>query len=602
MLIGLAGLFLLTGCSKFKEKFGRLSGGSTSVRFGLEKNRGLSAMAALPGGVMVYAIDATGGAEDHGLAFSSEQLVNSSASLTLPNRPYRFYAFGYTGADLTGEVKCGFGNGGADVNLDGREITIQFNLSVANCAQPGFMADADFHHSTLGVTSLELVSCENSHDLSAVLDTDNCVSARGDMHNVRSMRVFVNTYDPQGTDHMSGLSSACIRGSGIQNFVSAQGDSSFVNSTRSVHVVSDGGILFGSSSLGIDYSDDDGTTYTNTPTASAEIRGFFESEDGTLYAATADAALGGGIYSSSDLGLNWAKLADVFTPPAPYPLPGYSGDYYSITGYEDKILAGGYQSLQFSDDAGLSWTSLDFTGTFDQITSVVVDPNGAPYYAAGYLSNETRLYESLDGITWTSLEHLPEAGTSDRVVYRRYDDGTHLLGSVDGLRISTDSGSSWTLFSNTLADWSNTSDSVQDAHMFDGTIYVGLGNGIAFTTDQGATWSSVLNDTNPVTGMFYHDYKLYVAHPQVNPSMLVSDNRGSGSVITGASMPQVPPGGGGDGFVDTSVQFYYDANCTIPNRSYEFPFGMAEASYPSYEAELRPSNPGVKMRLFMNDF
>lgn len=604
LTIGIASLLLFSGCSKLSAKFGRLTGNKTKVSFGLAKGKGLNPMSALPGGVMVYAIDATGGAQDYGIAFSSEDVANASASLTLDNRAYRFYAFGYTGSGLTGTVKCGFGNGGQTIGLNGTDTTVVFTLNVDNCADPGFSGDANLADATNGVDPLAFVSCDSGKDLSTVIPSDTCAADRGDMHNVRSMKVYVNTYDPGGTDHRAGISSACIRGDGTQGFTAVDGDSTIGNSAHAVHITSAGDYLFGGVNAGIAISDDFGTTYTETTTSSAEVYGFFENEDGTLYAATANSALNGGLYTSTDLGATWSKIMN--TDSINLPSSGLTGDFYTVASSGDAILAGGYQELHVSDDAGASWTSLDFTADFNKITSSLIDEYDGNYYIGGYYdsgSTVTKVWRSTDlGVSWTSFEEFTESvGSGEFVTYRRDPDGTHLLGSVGGLRISTDSGSTWNLFNNTLGDWGTATDNVLTANKFDGTIFAGLNNGIVFTTDEGSTWTATLANTNPVDSMYYDDHTLFLTQRMVDPGMFMSDNRGSGLTISPGTAIRVPGGGGGpDGFVDTSVQYFYDANCTIEARSYEFPFGLENSSYPDDPSEIRSN--ATTTKIFLNDF
>jgi hypothetical protein len=123
-------LLVLSSCGKFNEKFGRLSGDTTSVSFSVE---GMESPRALLPGIMVYAVRSNDDRSRGGKFVPNEA---SPVNWVIPNGTYNFFAVGYTIAGMTGTMHCGRAmnqslGGGA------REIPITISAT-GECGTPPF--------------------------------------------------------------------------------------------------------------------------------------------------------------------------------------------------------------------------------------------------------------------------------------------------------------------------------------------------------------------------------------------------------------------------------------------------------------------------------
>lgn len=164
LFLALPALAMLGGCGKLADKFGRLDEGYTRVYF--EGDR--SPHAALSGGMMIYFASPAANGGGKAFGFPTAEAVNDK-SVIVPNGSYHVYALGIEGgAPLSGQAKCGYGNGGAPVNLSGGATTIFITINTASCAfgtdtpfstAAGADGSSDFDNLTFGLCSGPAVGC-----------------------------------------------------------------------------------------------------------------------------------------------------------------------------------------------------------------------------------------------------------------------------------------------------------------------------------------------------------------------------------------------------------------------------------------------------------
>jgi hypothetical protein len=83
---------------------------------------------------MVYFVNQANTETGRVFGFDSESQINSK-SVVLPNGPYKVYAYGWdSGSPFQGNVRCGYGDGGSDVNLSGAAKTVTLTFNKANCS------------------------------------------------------------------------------------------------------------------------------------------------------------------------------------------------------------------------------------------------------------------------------------------------------------------------------------------------------------------------------------------------------------------------------------------------------------------------------------
>lgn len=147
---------LLAGCGKINSK---RTDGYTTVTIGnpAPSYASLSEEIGIPkagptqaGGVMVYAVEETNKYIE--TAFLATE--TASASLSLPNGNYFFYAIGYENTELQGpgiNVRCGASNGGNSQSLNGTALNIVITLSeAAGCDDYGSVFALSSHLTASG--------------------------------------------------------------------------------------------------------------------------------------------------------------------------------------------------------------------------------------------------------------------------------------------------------------------------------------------------------------------------------------------------------------------------------------------------------------------
>jgi hypothetical protein len=131
----------LPGCGKFLSNFDRLPNESTTVSFKSDHPAFEAATSQL-GGVMFYLINTAAGGIGMIGSFPTEDAMNA-ATLVIPNGVYKLYALGYAGSSPGGgQVRCGFGNSGANITLNGGNASIPIDISQPNCGFAAVIAGA----------------------------------------------------------------------------------------------------------------------------------------------------------------------------------------------------------------------------------------------------------------------------------------------------------------------------------------------------------------------------------------------------------------------------------------------------------------------------
>ncbi len=204
----------LPACGKFKEKFGRLEDGYTRVYLQGEQN---PYAVSLVGGVMVYFIDNGNPNLGHAFAFASESDANSR-SVVVPNGNYKVYTLGFLGTpNIENQGYCGFGDGGAVVNLSGSAKSVSIAMSTGNC---------NFGNAAAPFTTALGSDYSDNDKIELFLCSDNaypgCTAATGNTYYVKmSLLGGIKHSSGAFTPNAQSLYSSCsssITGSLLTNF------------------------------------------------------------------------------------------------------------------------------------------------------------------------------------------------------------------------------------------------------------------------------------------------------------------------------------------------------------------------------------------------
>ncbi len=208
----------------------------------------------------------------------------------------------------------------------------------------------------------------------------------------------------------------------------------------------------------------------------------------TVYACDA-ASAGGGIFKSTDGGINWSRLLDtmdnfncgVLIDPT-HPTTLYVSASMFINFQNDSVLK--------SIDGGMNWSKAD-TGLLSGANLLAIDPlNPKTLYAdAGGLYKTTDSGSHWSAVPSTGLPGGASVG-GGLVIDPAHPSTFYTWIYGSGVYQSTNGGSTWSDITHNLASKNVTSLAMDPTQA--GTLYVGTDNASAFqTTTGGTTWSAL---------------------------------------------------------------------------------------------------------------
>lgn len=196
----------------------------------------------------------------------------------------------------------------------------------------------------------------------------------------------------------------------------------------------------------------------------------FVAKDSNLFALSSGSYSGGGIYVSTNDGINWKAVSSQVPKPGPIILAG------------SNLVVGSFQKGIFvSSDNGTNWVSakgIDSNDNVDGFTSI-----GRSLFAA---TNKGIFLSTNDGEGWTSIHSRFGDITGFKAIGSTLFAGTYNVGFF----MSTDYGVNWTVVD---SNWNG----IRCFAVRDTTIFA-AGYGIYRSTDGGEAWkvdsSNITND------------------------------------------------------------------------------------------------------------
>ena len=215
---------------------------------------------------------------------------------------------------------------------------------------------------------------------------------------------------------------------------------------------------------------------------------------------------GGGLWKTTNGGLNWTNLSDSWSS---YAMGGVAVDWsdrntiYAATGdLYDRAGDGLYKS----SDGGLNWTHFSITGTIgNQCNQVLIDPQ---VHTTIYVTSSSGVSRSLDaGATWKKI--LPIGGTTHMIIDPTNGQNLY-IGGAGTIRKSTDGGNTWSgdLASNINGKYTITLGISKNNVS---KIYASIGStsggslGVGRSDDFGDTWTLVWNQANYMSQQAFYD-------------------------------------------------------------------------------------------------
>jgi hypothetical protein len=160
----------LVSCGKFEEKFGRIHSGQTSVQIQMQ-NPGAE---VLTNGILIYAVNANN-PQSRAARFIPDQ--NAQLNWLIPNGVYNFYAFGYSGANMTSNMYCAVAMNKA-LSGGGAVIDLALN-SVGVCGQAPF-GPGNYSNNGDQTVPLNIAVCSPAGgDISATNNSAGCDGGSG---------------------------------------------------------------------------------------------------------------------------------------------------------------------------------------------------------------------------------------------------------------------------------------------------------------------------------------------------------------------------------------------------------------------------------------
>lgn len=180
---------------------------------------------------------------------------------------------------------------------------------------------------------------------------------------------------------------------------------------------------------------------------------------------------GGGVYLSSDNGVNWIAVT-----------PGLTNWYVSgLTVSGNTLFAGTDDGVFLTTNNGTLWTHKGLSGKYVQ----VILADGTYLYAGTF--GDGAFFSSNNGTSWTAINN---GLNSDYVICIVVKDTLIFAGTYGGgVFKSTNHGTSWTSVNNGLTNMDVRSLAVVDTNIFAGTY----GGGVFISRNNGNNWTAVNN-------------------------------------------------------------------------------------------------------------
>lgn len=264
----------------------------------------------------------------------------------------------------------------------------------------------------------------------------------------------------------------------------------------------------------------DGVNYISGRTNSMA---FHPTDPNTFYIGAA----GGGVWKTTNGGLNWTVLTDglsnissgciVINPLNPNTL------YYG-TGELNFSLDSKYgEGIFKSTDAGVSWINISSSSTVGTyVSQIAIDPvNTQTLYAGSNLG----LFKSTDGGTsWTKIGTFTYVmsvivdPTNTQIIFA--SSGAYNAGAINK---STDGGNSWSTLTTGLPASNKGRIQLAMAPSNHLVIYASIASSLNYallalsrTTDGGATWNTMNSSTNYLGGQGWYDNSVTVKPTDAN--------------------------------------------------------------------------------------
>ena len=196
----------------------------------------------------------------------------------------------------------------------------------------------------------------------------------------------------------------------------------------------------------------------------------------------------GGIYRSTDAGLNWTQVLYGSTFLSMAIAPSSSSTIYACLSISSEVP--GLRVTFRSTDGGTTWRSLDSLGAAP-VLALAVDPHSSDVvYAAVGTSGPSApgIYRSTDGgASWTALAGGLVGSSFNAVTVDPIDPTILYAGTTDtGIFRSADGGASWVPVNEGLTGLDVTSITI-DAQT-PSVVYAGTSGGVFRSADSGAHW------------------------------------------------------------------------------------------------------------------
>jgi hypothetical protein len=196
------------------------------------------------------------------------------------------------------------------------------------------------------------------------------------------------------------------------------------------------------------------------------------------------AGTNGGIYLSTDNGLNWTKENNG--------LPTTVGNVNALAINGNNIYAGiGGSGIYLSTDNGSSWSDIN-NGLPQTVKTIATEGNNifASIYGGGiYLSTD-------NGSSWSEVNngltnsYINSIATKDNYIYAT----ANLGNGPSGVFLSTNNGSNWSQVNNGLTDTLVSAITISGSNVFAGTA-----SGTYRSTNKGGNWIKLNNGLPPNT-------------------------------------------------------------------------------------------------------